>query len=112
MIGRPDPRRTEIERLVVELYSLNLEQQNHLWGYLGGKYLPSVVYKVRLVRIQEDAVRGEARPIHQRDFKRALKQLRPSTRPWFEMARNYALFDAEGGAYDDLIAYLRRIKMA
>ncbi len=55
-----DPR---IERLNVELYSLNLEQQNHLWGYLGGKYLPSVVYKVRLVRIQEGIVRREGERI-------------------------------------------------
>ncbi len=52
-----------IERLVVDLYSLNLEQQNHLWGYLGGKYLPSVVYKARLVRIQENLVRREGAPI-------------------------------------------------
>lgn len=52
-----------MEKLVVELYSLNLEQQNHLWGYLGGKYLPSVVYKVRLVIIQEGMPHLETEPI-------------------------------------------------
>jgi hypothetical protein len=35
----------------VELYSLSLEQQNQLWGSLGAKYLPSAIYKVRLVVI-------------------------------------------------------------
>jgi len=40
-----------IEYLVVELYSLTFEQQNQLWASLGGKYMPSVVYKVRLVVI-------------------------------------------------------------
>ncbi len=39
-------------RLQVELYTLTFEQLNHLWGSLGGKQVPSVMYKVRLVRIQ------------------------------------------------------------
>lgn len=56
-----------IGRLVVELYSLNLEQQNHLWGYLGGKYLPSVVYKVRLLYVQELAVRRQGERVRHID---------------------------------------------
>ncbi len=43
-----------IKKLIVELYSLNFEQQNHLWGAIGAKYLPSVLYKVRLITIKED----------------------------------------------------------
>jgi hypothetical protein len=39
-------------RLHPELYTLTFEQINHLWGSLGGKQSPSVMYKVRLVRIQ------------------------------------------------------------
>ena len=30
------------------------EQQNYLWGMVGGKYLPSVLYKFRLLVIQEN----------------------------------------------------------
>jgi SpoVK/Ycf46/Vps4 family AAA+-type ATPase len=37
----------------------------------------------------------------------ALMDLRPSTRPWLETARNYAIYANEGGTYDDLLAYLR-----
>lgn len=33
----------KIEKIIVDLYTLNLEQQNHLWGALGAKYMPSVV---------------------------------------------------------------------
>ena len=43
-----------IEKLIFDLYNMNFEQQNHLWGTLGAKYMPSVIYKVRLVTIQED----------------------------------------------------------
>ncbi len=42
-----------IEKLIVDMFSIPIEQQNYLWTYVGAKYLPSVVYKVRLVAIQE-----------------------------------------------------------
>lgn len=48
-----DPR---IEKLLLEMYTLSFEQQNHLWGSLGAKYLPSVLYRARLVRVQEEEV--------------------------------------------------------
>lgn len=43
-------------RLVFELYSLTFEQLNHLWGALGAKYRPSVLYRVRVVSIQEKQI--------------------------------------------------------
>lgn len=52
----------EIEQLSVELYSLTLEQQNQLWASLGAKYLPSVVYKVRLLVIDR-ALFDEKKPV-------------------------------------------------
>jgi hypothetical protein len=45
-----DPK---IEKLIIELYSPNFEQLNHLWAMLGGKYMPSVLYKVRLLMIDD-----------------------------------------------------------
>ncbi len=47
-----------IERLSAELVTLNFEQINHLWSTLGGKYLPSVLYKFRLVRIADPIPRA------------------------------------------------------
>lgn len=44
-----------ISRLVVELITLTFEQQNHLWGTLGSKYMPSVLYKVRMLTVQASA---------------------------------------------------------
>jgi SpoVK/Ycf46/Vps4 family AAA+-type ATPase len=56
----------------------------------------------------EDSIEtGTTRPISMADFKKALKEVKPSTRPWFDIARNYAQFSNEGGAYDDLLQYLR-----
>ena len=55
---------------------------------------------------------GSVRPISMNDFKRALSEARPSTRSWFETARNYAQFANDGGMYDDLLAYMRRNKLS
>ncbi len=42
-----------IDKLVWELHPLSFEELNHLWGINGGKYLPSVLYKVRMVLIKD-----------------------------------------------------------
>ena len=53
----------KIERLVLDLHTLNFEQMNHLWGILGGKYVPSVLYKMRVVGIEEEAGDSIGEPI-------------------------------------------------
>ena len=55
-----DPK---IERLVLDLHTLNFEQMNHLWGILGGKYVPSVLYRMRVVSIEEEAEDSIGEPI-------------------------------------------------
>jgi Pvc16 N-terminal domain len=52
-----------VERLIVELYSLDFEQQNHLWASLGAKYMPSIMYKVRMLTIQESQKSDEQEPV-------------------------------------------------
>jgi hypothetical protein len=48
-----------IEKLVVEPVSLTFEQLNHLWATLGAKYMPSVIYKCRMLPFQEQVVASE-----------------------------------------------------
>lgn len=45
-----DPK---IEKLIAELYSPNFEQLNHLWAMLGGRYMPSVLYRLRMLMIED-----------------------------------------------------------
>jgi hypothetical protein len=42
-----------IEKLNVELLSYTPEQLNQTWAYLGSKYLPSAIYRVRMVSLQD-----------------------------------------------------------
>jgi SpoVK/Ycf46/Vps4 family AAA+-type ATPase len=61
--------------------------------------------------MEDSITTGKVRSITQNDFKRALREVRQSTRPWFEIARNYAMFANEGGVYDDLLEYLKVNKL-
>ena len=63
-----------IEKLLVELYSLSFEQINHIWSTLGGKYLPSVMYRIRQVVLLEDVVTAEAGFIKEIQLSGAMKQ--------------------------------------
>lgn len=61
----------EIEKLILELISITFEQQNYLWGTLGAKHMPSVLYKLRLLTIREldDSLEGTAIEEIQKDEK-------------------------------------------
>jgi len=56
----------KILQLNADLFTLNFEQINHVWSTLGGKYLPSVMYKVRQVTLEdENAVETEGKWIEE-----------------------------------------------
>lgn len=54
-----------IEKLLVEMVNLSFEQQNNLWASLGAKYMPSVIFKVRMVEIERDEIISQGRPIEE-----------------------------------------------
>jgi len=56
--------------------------------------------------LEASIVSNSSRPIALADFTRGLHEIRPSTPPWFDLARDYARFAAEPGSYDDLVTYL------
>jgi SpoVK/Ycf46/Vps4 family AAA+-type ATPase len=60
-------------------------------------------------RALADSMRaGALRPIGQADLTAALREVRPSTGPWFATARTVVAFANTDGTYDDLAAYLKR----
>jgi AAA+ superfamily predicted ATPase len=62
--------------------------------------------------LMDSARAGTVRMIGMRDLEAALAEVKPSIGPWLETARNVALFANESGDYDDLLAYLKRRKLA
>lgn len=49
----------QIERLTLDIENLDLNDLSSLWSILSGKYLPSVLYKVRMVTVDSRAVRTQ-----------------------------------------------------
>jgi hypothetical protein len=47
-------------KLIFDLYSPSMEEVNHLWGTLGGKQYPFVLYMLKMLELQFKAVQRES----------------------------------------------------
>ena len=45
-------------RFIVDLHTPSFEELNHIWGTLGGRQLPSLMYKVSIIELERDLVKG------------------------------------------------------
>ncbi|MET9390451.1 AAA family ATPase [Streptomyces sp. NPDC006624] len=62
------------------------------------------------IAMQDAMARGRIRSVTTADFHTALRDVRPSVRPWFESAKNVVAFARQDERYRDLIAYLEHRK--
>ena len=46
-----------LERLTLEIFNLPINELSHIWSGIGAKYVPSILYKVRMIAIQEEMVK-------------------------------------------------------
>ncbi len=53
----------KVKRLTFSHYNMTFEQQNNMWAAVGAKYLPSVMYKMRILRFQELETQEDTPPI-------------------------------------------------
>ena len=58
-ISDPDWDPDEDVRVSFELFTLSFEQQNHLWGALGSKFMPCVLYKAGLLKVRDTQVEAD-----------------------------------------------------
>lgn len=49
----PELENLGLSKLVFELYSADFTMLNQIWSIMGGKYIPSVIYKMRMCVIQD-----------------------------------------------------------
>lgn len=52
-LGKTELQKENYSKITVESVSLSMDQLNQMWSYLGSKYMPSALYKMRLCTIQE-----------------------------------------------------------
>jgi hypothetical protein len=53
-----DPSTTNHTKLILDMESLSISELNQLWSMLGNKYMPSVLYKMRMITIQHQLENG------------------------------------------------------
>lgn len=55
----------DLERFVLKMVTLDYSQQSLLWGTLGAKYSPSVIYSLRLLSVGEPKIKAVHAPVNQ-----------------------------------------------
>ena len=73
-----------------------------------GADLRAVVETAVEEKLLEAISHGVPMPITTIDLVKAAEKLKPSTSEWFASAKNYATYANQGGAYDDVLTYLKR----
>ena len=49
---------SRIEKLVLDIENLSIQDMSNLWSSLGGKYMPSILYRIRMVTFDSDEMTG------------------------------------------------------
>jgi hypothetical protein len=52
-----------IEKLIFDMLKLDYSQMSHLWGGLGAKYVPSAIYRMRMVTLGGNQIEMSAAPV-------------------------------------------------
>ncbi len=78
-------------------------------GYTGAD-IAHVIDSAAELALLDAAETGQVRMMQMADIDTALGEVRPSIGPWFETAKNVAMFANEGGMYDELLTYLRKTR--
>lgn len=50
---------SSIDRLTFEIFNLPIQELSHIWSGIGAKYVPSMMYKVRMIGIQKGVIQEE-----------------------------------------------------
>jgi transitional endoplasmic reticulum ATPase len=72
-----------------------------------GADMKAVVDQAVEAKLRDAMKSGQLQPLRTKDLLTAASNVKPSTREWFATARNYALYSNQGGAYDDILKYLK-----
>jgi hypothetical protein len=55
-MSKTEAEKLNYSKITFETTSLTMEQLNQMWSYLGSKYMPSILFKMRLYPVQADTI--------------------------------------------------------
>lgn len=53
---KSDTEKEDYSKITIMSVSLNIDQTNQMWSYLGSRYMPSVLYEMRILPIQKNEI--------------------------------------------------------
>ena len=72
-----------------------------------GADIYSVVDRAIEAKLEIALETGEVQPIEMTDLQQAIKKTQPSTKEWFNTAKNYALYANQSGLYDEILKFIK-----
>jgi hypothetical protein len=48
-----------LEKLTLEIYNVPVNELSHIWNGIGAKYVPSTLYKMRMIAESDEKIKGE-----------------------------------------------------
>jgi SpoVK/Ycf46/Vps4 family AAA+-type ATPase len=107
----PDaPARTSILRVMLKGKPVGEIDYDYLakkTEHFSGADLKALVDQAIEIKLREAMKDGIPKPLTTKDLTGAIGAVKPSTREWFSTARNYALYANQGGAYDEVLKYMK-----
>ena len=109
-----EPARAEILRRHSEKLpggsSVNVAKLARDTALMTGADLKSLCERASERALARSLETGKVHPVSMEDFERELKQMQTSASEWLSTARNYARYSNEGGQYDELTEFLKKVK--
>ena len=106
----PDqPARSEIVKIMADgkpVTGLDPENLAKRTKDFSGADIKAVFDQAVEAALTEAMKSGKIVPVTQKQLAITAKKVKPSTRKWFESAKNYALYANQSGFYDDVLEYL------
>ncbi len=75
-------------------------------GYSGADINACIDVAVE-AKLQDAIKKGKPSPLRTKDLASAIKTVKPSTKEWFQTAKNYAVYANDSGIYDEILTYLK-----
>ena len=104
-----EPARTEISRIMARerpVVDFDPEKLAKRSAGFSGADLGAVFDRATEAALQVAMKKGEVVPVTGKDLVKQAKSVKPSTKKWFESAKNYALYANQSGFYDEVLDYM------
>ncbi|WP_422090703.1 AAA family ATPase [Tenacibaculum ovolyticum] len=109
-VSPPDENaRKEIFELLLEKKpkeSINFNKLSKASNDFSGADIQAAIDIAIEDKLQESFKTGKLEPITMNSLNKAIKKHKPSTKEWFNSAKNYALYSNESGLYDNILSFL------